>query len=214
MLKAVIFDMDGVIIDSNQYIYDNWNSYFEKKYNITIPKSEFGLRLGESHKHFTQHFVDNYASGEDAEEIADAIWQRYLDSRHRIELKKGVEHVLKYLHSKRYRVALATGANKEAALHMVERFSIKKYFDYIIAGDEVNRAKPNPEIFLKAAQAIGVAPEKCVVIEDAFMGLKAAKAAGMKCIMVDDAITKEQDHSMADAKIKDLLMLPKKLEEL
>ena len=217
--------MDGVIIDSNTFTsvwywltlesntfhYNNWNGYFEKNFNITIPKKEFGLKLGESHKHFTKFFVNKYTKGKDYEEISQEIHERYKNMRKNIPLKKGIKGTLRKFREKNYKIALATGANKKDALHIIKRFDLQNYFDFIIGGDEVKRAKPDPEIFLKAAQGLNLNPEECVVIEDALMGLQAAKAAGIKCVMVEDEITKNQDHSMADGKIENLLELKKVL---
>jgi putative hydrolase of the HAD superfamily len=214
MIRGVIFDMDGVIIDSNTFHYNNWNGYFEDRFKVTLPKEEFSLKLGESHRHFTEYFADKYAPNSDIKKIEKDIYQRYIDIREKIPLKQGVKKTLEKLKKNKFKIALATGANKEAAHHIIERFELKDYFDFVIAGDEVKRAKPNPEIFLKAAEGLNLRPEECVVIEDALMGLQAAKSAGMKCIMVEDEITKYQDHSRADAKISSLIMILDVLKDI
>ena len=206
MIKGIIFDMDGVVIDSNTFHYNNWSDYFKKNFNIDISKKEFGLRLGESHKHFTEYFRNKYAPNADIKKIEKDIYDRYIKVREDIPLKKGLKKTLQVIRPY-YKIALATGANKEAALHVINKFELQDYFDFIIAGDEVKRAKPNPEIFLKAVSGLKLKPEECLVIEDAFMGLQAAKSAGIKCIVVYDDITKNQDHSFADAKDYDFSFL-------
>lgn len=207
MIKGVLFDMDGVIIDSNTFHYNNWNGYFQDNFKVTIPKVEFGMKLGESHKHFTEYFVKTYAPNADLEKVKFDVIQRYLGMREDIPLKKGVKKILAFLKENKYKIAIASGARIQDVKHILELHEIKQYFDFEIGGDEVKRAKPAPEIFLKAASGLNLKPEECVVIEDALMGLMAAKSAGMKCIMVEDEITKNQNHEKADAKIKSLLEL-------
>lgn len=195
--------MDGVVIDSNGFHYNNWNSYFEENYNQTIPKVEFGMKLGESHHHFTEFFLGKYGNLKDFEKVEKKIYANYSEYRAKIPLKKNFKETLIKL-SKTYKIAIASGANKEAVDDTLKIYEITKYFDFKIGGDEVKRAKPSPEIFLKAAQGLNLNPKECVVIEDALMGLQAAKSANMKCIMVEDDITKNQDHSLADGKITDM----------
>ena len=111
--------------------------------------------------------------------------------------------------SKKYKIAIATGAPLSIANHHLETLNIKHYFKTIIAGDMIEHGKPHPDIFLKAATELNVKPTNCVVIEDALMGLIAARKANMKVVMVEDEFTKFQDHSKADFKILSLLELPK-----
>jgi HAD superfamily hydrolase (TIGR01509 family) len=206
MIKGIIFDMDGVIIDSNHIHYENWNSVFEKRFSVTIPKDEFASRLGESAKHFTEYFINRFKLNVTFEELSAELIGAYRDNSHKIILKAGIKEALPRLKDK-YRIALATGANKEMAMHTVATFEIADYFDFIIAGNEVKRAKPDPEIFLKAAEVIGLKPEECVVIEDAYLGIKAAKAAGMKVISIPDELTKYQDHRIADLRLSSISQL-------
>ncbi len=205
--------MDGVVIDSNSFHYNNWNSYFEEHFGVTLPKEEFGMKLGESHHHFTLHFVNKYANKADFEKVRSDIYARYSINREKIPLKKNFKETLIEL-SKNYKIAIASGANIEAVIDTLKIYGITKYFDFKIGGDQVKRAKPNPEIFLNAAKGIGLKPEECVVIEDAAMGLQAAKAANIKCIMVDDVITASQDHSAADGKIENFEELIEKIKKL
>lgn len=213
MIHGIIFDMDGVIIDSNTFHYNNWNGYFQDNFNVTIPKEDFGMKLGESHKHFTEYFAKKYASKADLEKIKVDVINRYIKYRETIPLKKGVRETLKNL-KQDYKIALASGGRIQDVKHILELHKIKQYFDFAIGGDEVKRSKPNPEIFLNAAAGLNLKPDECVVIEDALMGLMAAKSAGMKCIMVEDEITKNQNHENADAKIKSFLELPNILKNI
>ncbi len=210
MIKAIIFDMDGVLIDSNSICYDVWNEVFERRFNITLDKKEFASHLGESSKHFTEFFLKKYNLKCEYEDLNEELNTTFVKNRKRINLKKGIKEVLQKF-KKKYKIALATGADKEDALYTVTTFGITDYFDYIIAGNEVKIAKPNPEIFIKAAEVLKLKPEECVVIEDANLGIRAAKAAGMFVISIPDELTKSQDHSMANIHLKSISELDNKL---
>ena len=202
--------MDGVLIDSNSICYDVWNEVFERRFNITLDKKEFASHLGESSKHFTEFFLKKYNLKCEYEDLNEELNTTFVENRKRINLKKGIKEVLQKF-KKKYKIALATGADKEDALYTVTTFGITDYFDYIIAGNEVKIAKPNPEIFLKAAEVLKLKPEECIVIEDANLGIRAAKAAGMFVISIPDELTKSQDHSMANIHLKSISELDNKL---
>lgn len=210
MIKGIIFDMDGVVIDSNHLHYDNWNSYFEKNFGVTIPKEEFAYHLGESTKDFSNYFLKAYDVKIDFDEFRKVMVDRYFKRALTMELKDGFKETLAKL-SEDYKIALATGADLEHANHTLDKFGIRKYFQFITAGDLVKKAKPEPEIFLMAAGGLGLKPEDCIVVEDAYLGLQAAKRAGMKCVMVYDDLTASQDHSMSDIKLPTIRKLTKEL---
>ena len=128
--------------------------------------------------------------------------------RTKIKLKNSLKKILiKFKNS--YKLALATGANRLAAMDTVTTFGLNEYFDYIIAGDEVKEAKPDPEIFLKAAQGLNLKPEECVVIEDSRNGLLAAKAASMHCVVTTNGYTEDENFSEADIVVSELGDPPK-----
>jgi len=195
--------MDGVVIDSSPVLFQVWNGLFEKLFGLTVSKQEFAAQFGKNGLDFTKYFFDKYNLKMQPEEFYRRQFQNNERFRTDVHLKKGVLDQLKTLKPS-YKIALATGAPRESALDTVNTFHIKQYFDFIIGGDEVNEAKPNPEIFLKAAEALNLEPKQCVVVEDAILGIQAAKAANMTCIAVEDDFTKYQDHSMADFKIESM----------
>ena len=208
MIKGIIFDMDGVIIDSNGVHYERWNTLFQKKFKITLNKEEFASHLGESSKHFSEHFLKYTDSDATYDSLFPDLKDSYQRLKKKIVLKKGVITTLRAL-KKDYKIALATGANKKTAIETLTRFDILKYFDFIVGGDEVKNAKPAPEIFLKAADGLGIRNKDCVVVEDSYNGLIAAKKAGMHCIIIKDEFTKHQDHSKADRILESMEKLKK-----
>jgi beta-phosphoglucomutase len=204
MIKGIIFDMDGVVIDSNHIHYENWSSLFEDKFGKKIDKTFFAEHLGENPRDFTLNMIQNANLSLDYEDIFPYVRENYMRLKSKINLKPGIKEVLFWLKEKKYKIALATGAGKENAIDTLVRFGISDYFDYVVAGDEVKRAKPEPEIFLRAAEVLKLKSEECAVIEDAQLGLIAAKKAGMLAISIPDEFTKHQDHSMADIHLKSI----------
>ncbi len=211
MIKGIIFDMDGVIIDSSPVLYKVWNELFKKHFNIEIDKKEFASQFGKNGIHFTEYFFKKYNIKMPHEKFYRLMFSGNESIRKEIGLKKGVKKQLEIL-KKDYKIALATGAPKQAGLETLKRFNIINYFDFVIGGDCVEEAKPNPEIFLRAADALGLSNKNCVVVEDAILGIMAAKAAKMVCIVVEDEFTKYQDHSLADYKIKTMNELKKTID--
>lgn len=202
--------MDGVIIDSSPVLFEVWNELFEKHFNLTISKDEFASQFGKNGIHFTEYFFKKYNLTMNPVEFYELQFKDNERFRTGINLKQGVKEQLQIL-KPNYKIALATGAPKQAGLDTINAFKIKQYFDFVIGGDCVKVAKPNPEIFLRAAEALNLQPNQCVVVEDAILGIQAAKAANMKCIAVEDDFTKYQDHSIADYKIKSMNELNEKL---
>ena len=212
MIKGIIFDMDGVIIDSNRVHYENWNTVFKRRFGIVVPMEEFASRLGESSKDFTEYFIRKYNLKVNFNEIVKELRENFYNNSSKINLKKNVKEVLGRL-KQNYKIALATGANKEWAIDIITSNGLSDYFDYVIAGNEVKKAKPEPEIFLKAAEMLKLKPRECVVIEDASFGILAAKNAGMFVISIPDDFTKYQDHSKADLHLKSISEISTKLLE-
>ena len=124
--------------------------------------------------------------------------ERFCKKIPEIELVDNFMEFMLMLYEKGYKMALASSNNRKAVDAVVERFNLDKYFNFIISGEDVSKASPDPEIFLTAANNMKVEPKECLVIEDATNGVMAAKAAGMKCIGFKNPNSGKQDLSQAD----------------
>ena len=102
------------------------------------------------------------------------------------------------VYNEKYLLAMASSNTRKAIDKVMDIFSLSKYIKVSVSGEEVEKGKPNPEIFLKAAKKLGVEPKNCLIIEDTFVGIQAAKAAGMKCIGFKNPNSGDQDLSGAD----------------
>lgn len=193
--KGIIFDMDGVIFDTEKVYLDIWTKVFEK-YGYKMTKELYVTVMGTGRKNVIKTFVENF--GDDL-----PINEMYLEKDNElfniienegIPLKDGVFELFSVLKEKGYKIALGTSAKRERVEKQIKNIKLKESFDAIVCGDDVEKGKPNPDIFLKAAKEIGVTPEECFVVEDSPAGIKAAFNGGMKGIHVEDL--KEADNEI------------------
>lgn len=193
-IKAVIFDMDGVIFDTEMVYLDIWSKVFEK-YGYKMTKEIYSSVLGTGRENVKKVFLSNFGDNlpidimykEKDEELAKAVEKG-------IPLKNGAYEILTYLKKNNFKIALATSAVKERAIKQLNQANIEAFFYAIVCRDEVKETKPNPEIFLKAAERLNINPKECIVIEDSSAGIKAAFNAGMTAFHVVDL--KEADEEI------------------
>lgn len=186
-IEAVLFDMDGVIFDTESIYLDIWSKVF-RSYGYTMTKDVYISVMGRGRKNVIKTFVDLY--GQDLPIIQmykekDEKLMQVID-KGQVPMKVGVKEILTFLKGNGYKVALATSAKRERAIKQLKIANIKELFDCIVCGDEIINAKPNPEIFLKAAEELSIKSENCIVIEDSPAGIKSAYNANMIGIHVED----------------------------
>lgn len=187
-IEAVIFDMDGLLIDSETISFKCFQTVFSY-YGYEISKEYYINKLiGRNIKNIKEAILKEYGEEFKFDEIyyeKVKVMNDYIESNG-ILLKKGALELIEYLNKNKYKIAVATSTKRERAEKLLTMVKIKDYFQEIICGDEVINSKPNPEIFLKAAEKLGVNPEVCIVLEDSAAGIEAAHKAGMKGINVPD----------------------------
>ena len=196
-MEAVIFDMDGVIFDSERIVYEGWKELSEK-YGFKDLDIVYRKCIGVNITTCKQIYLDFY--GEDfpydryrEERVAD-YQAKY--SGGRLPMKPGVEKILAYLKERGFLIAIASSTSVALVEQQIRDAGLIKYFDVIVGGDQVSKSKPAPDIFIKAAELLGIRPESAYVIEDSYNGIRAAKTAGMRPIMVPDMV--EPDDEMRE----------------
>lgn len=187
MIKAVIFDLDGVIVDTAHYHYLAWKRLAkELGFDLTLEQNE--LLKGVSRMRSVEIILDLGGiklSEAEKERIANkknGWFVEYVNEMKPEEIFPGVKELLKSIRSKGLKVGLASSSKNAHAV--VNLLNIENEFDAIVDGTMIIHSKPDPEIFLLAASKLGVVPAECVVFEDAEAGVEAALAAGMKCVGV------------------------------
>lgn len=205
--EAVIFDLDGTILDNNSYHLKAWKQYL-LKIGRGMTDEEFNEHLNGR----TNKDVVRYLYGQDISE--ETIWQHTMDKEalyrelYRKDIKPvpGILDVFETLYQHQVPMAIATSGVQVNIDFMFEHVPIRKYFQAVVNSSHISKGKPDPEIFLKTASMLGVAPERCLVFEDAVVGVQAAKSAGMHVIAV--TTTEPAAHlGAADLIIKDYTAL-------
>lgn len=185
---AVLFDMDGVIFDSERAVLALWR---EIAAELSLPGiGEVFIQCVGTNKRRTEEIL--HAAYPTLDFTAfDAEVRRRFRARYdggRLPVKPGTEEILRTLRDRGLPLALASSTESGAVRRELEEAGLLRYFDAVIGGDQVHVSKPNPEIFLLAAKALDASPEACFVIEDSFNGIRAARAAGMHPVMVPDLL--------------------------
>ena len=212
-MKGIIFDLDGVIIHTDHYHYLAWKKMcdqFRLSFNKELNHQLRGVSRSESLEIILEH--NNVAFSTEQKHmmtnIKNDFYKEFLSSLSSDDLDKDVKKVLQELKASGYKLAI--GSSSRNAKYILENIGLLDFFDAISDGTNIEKSKPNPEVFIKAAQWLGLKNESCVVIEDAVSGLEAAKACGMIAIGIGEA--KESD--LADYKLNeftDLLEIVKSI---
>ena len=204
-MKAVIFDLDGVIVSTDHLHYLAWNKITDQEH-ISFNEEVNHLLRGLSREASLEVILKQTDKTFTLEEKNDLIMlknQYYLESIASLspdDLLEGIPELLGLLKDKGYKVAI--GSSSKNATYILKQIGLLDFFDAISDGNNIIHSKPDPEVFLKVADMLGVAPEACVVVEDAKVGIEAAKKAGMKAYAVGDALNSD----IKDGTLLDLML--------
>ncbi len=204
-IKAIIFDMDGVISDTQQL-----NSELEasclKKHGIEICAEELARKYaGIPERDCAEMIFKEYGKEVDLDKfVEDKLAKMTEYSRGRVSAVEGALELIRKLKESNFKLAVASSSTLEFIDLVLSELRIKDEFDILTSGQEVEFGKPNPEIFLLTAKRLGVLPSECLVIEDAGNGVMAAKKAGMKCVWLTEEKQPKQGEYSPDIKVKKL----------
>ncbi len=201
-MKAFIFDMDGVIVFTDKFHYQAWKKmaddmgiYFDEEINNRLR----GVSRADSLEIILERYEGKTLSQEKKAELMESknnTYRELLATMTPADVSDEVRNTLAELRNRGYKLAL--GSSSKNAKFILEKVNLMDAFDAISDGTNISKSKPDPEVFLKAAQFLGVEPSECWVVEDAYAGIDAAKNAGMKAIGIGDAA----EYEKADEKIE------------
>ncbi|MBR6790886.1 MAG: HAD family phosphatase [Oscillospiraceae bacterium] len=194
MISAVIFDMDGLMLDTERLFIESWDWAGEQ---LGVgPFGHLGYQTLGMTSESERIAIDEAFGGritlEQVNVLRKEYFRRYFEE-HGVPVKPGLFELLKWLKEQGIRTSVATSTPAESALSELRSAGILPYFDEAVCGDMIARSKPAPDIFLAAAAKLGVAPENCMVLEDSLNGIRAAFAAGMTSVMIPDLVQPDDE---------------------
>ena len=200
MLKAILFDMDGVIVDTEPLHHKAYHRMFVDV-NIKVSATLYESFTGKSTLSICEQLCSDFKLSETPQALVSLKRMHFnelFESDSGLALIEGVLDLIKDFHSNGLTLVLASSASMPNIDRIFKRFDLDQYFVAKLSGADLKASKPHPEIFIKAAEASGHAREYCMVIEDSTNGITAAKAAGIFCVGYNSANSKNQDYSEAN----------------
>lgn len=205
MIQTVIFDMDGVIVDTEPVHKYAYFQHFNQL-GIDVTPEMYSSFTGNSTRNIFERLKEQFRLTDEVQHLVETkrnLFNDAFDSKEDLYLLDGVEDLIKDLYSNGMQLVLASSSAKVTINRIFNRFELHKYFMHIVSGEDFPKSKPHPAIFEHAALLSQTPIENCVVIEDSTNGIMAAKAAGIYCIGYDSFHSKMQDYSLADMVISD-----------
>ncbi len=206
-LAAIIFDMDGVLVDSNAFHLSKWVDLF-RAHGVAFTEEDLPrMVLGPPNDVTFRRYLKADLTPEQIDELdeeLEANFRREIGPHART--MPGVRPLLDDCRAQGIPMAVASAAMTKNVDFLISTLGLRDYFHEMLSADDISHPKPDPEIYLKAAGKLGVDPAMCAVIEDSFVGIEAAKLAGMKCLAVASTFPSEElrRHTRADLIVPNL----------
>ncbi|PLS16464.1 HAD family hydrolase [Bacillus sp. M6-12] len=214
MIKAVIFDFDGLIVDTESVWYDAYKETMTS-YNVDLPLQEFAKCIGTSDTVLFAYLEEQMGETCNKEEIEEKAKSIVLAKMTSPKAREGVHEYLEEARNSGYQIALASSSSKEWVTTYLRELGLIHFFDHIITRDDVERVKPAPDLYLRAIEALNIDATEAIAFEDSLNGLQAALAAGLKCVIVPNPVTEglafENHHarltSMGEKRLSEVVSL-------
>jgi HAD superfamily hydrolase (TIGR01509 family) len=204
MIKAIIFDMDGVMIESEP-LWEKTERILLRRRSIDYNPTYRDKIVGLNQKDSAELLKETFGLPETIEEIiAERVEILISLYEEELELVPGLVPLLEELKRKEFLLALASSSPLRVINFVLDKFSLGEFFSVVVSGDSVELGKPHPDIYLHTTKKLGVPPEECLVIEDSINGVKSAKKAGMTCIAIPDKRLNQEEFQTADLIIDSL----------
>ena len=205
-IKGIIFDLDGVLFDSEYYQWQGWVEPL-REYGIELTKVMYFNYAGKSGKQIDEELIKDFNLNIPVGTLLEAkkvLIEKWFNEKTMPIMPFAKEAAEFFVNNPKFKVGLCSGGDKGEILTKLEKNDFVKYFSVITAGSDVARSKPWPDIYLLAAEKLRLKPEECLAFEDTQYGLQAAKSAGVYCFAVPNEYSEKQDFSKSDKVISSL----------
>lgn len=205
-VRAVIFDLDGTVVDS-MWVWKDIDIEYLKRFGMDLPDDLQDAIAGISVTQTAVYFKERFKISDSIDKII-ADWNEMAKDKysHEVPLKAGALEFIKYLKYNNIPCAIATSNSTDLTRAVLESHGLKGYFDVVLTGEDIHKGKPDPDVYIETARLLNVKPEECLVFEDIPLGIIAAKAAGMSCVAIDDEFSADdldKKRELADYYIHD-----------
>ncbi len=211
-ISAVIFDLDGIIVDSEPLQLESFNQILSQ-YRVSLTPLEFKQYVGTTQPFIFGELKKRYTIGESIEALIErkkAVYLRLV--KEKMQPKEGLVELASWLQRKGVRTGIASSSPPADILAILDLLGLGGLFERVVSAFGLPHSKPFPDVYLKAAAELGVPPETCLALEDSGYGVEAAKRAGMVCIAVPNFFTEDQDFLQADHRVGSLQAAQKLIE--
>tara|TARA_B110000438_G_scaffold112303_1_gene110223 strand:+ start:5079 stop:5735 length:657 start_codon:yes stop_codon:yes gene_type:complete len=206
MLKAVIFDMDGVIVNSEPLHHLAYKKMFEE-FKLDVSNSLYESFTGQSTYSICEQLCEIFDLKVDANSLVLSKRKHFkiiFENDSSFEMIDGAMNLIKDYFENNLTLVLASSASMTNIERIFKKFDLNKFFKAKISGADLKESKPNPEIFVKAAELAGFKKDECIVIEDSTSGIMASKSAGIYCVGYNSYNSKNQNYDNANLVVSDL----------
>lgn len=217
MIEAVIFDCDGLIVDTETAWYEAFCDIY-RQYGAELPIEKYVQCVGTDFRYFDPYKYLELCTGKTfrREELEQELMHRHEMKMEQAQLRPGVESYLQEASELGLKIGLASSSPRKWVMTYLQRYQIDAYFDTICTADDVEAIKPDPALYILACSRLGVSPERALAFEDSVNGLEAARRAGLRTVVVPNPVTRHLDFGAYDRKIESMahIRLRQLLDEL
>jgi len=203
MIKALIFDLDGTLANTEHLHHQAWEKTLLNNGVARFPLETFMNYVGTSNEKVAEDYIKSDNIRKNTAELVREKQTLFRDLIPGIELTRGAREIIDRYHTT-FQLAIASSSYKNEIMLLLNSHKLNDYFDLVIGGDMVRRKKPDPEIYLKAQQSLGVLPEECIAFEDSEHGLSSAKNAGLYGVAIPNQFTLNHNFERADLTLNSL----------
>lgn len=204
MIKGIIFDFDGLILDTESHQYELFQQLF-KEHNVELPFDRWLACIGTK----TDFSLFSYLTEQSINEISEqqlrlVFQQQFVTGLAEMEAREGVREYLKEAKELGLSIGLASSSDEKWVRGHLSNLGLLDYFDCILTSDDVEYVKPSPELYIKAVNCLGLKPDECIAFEDSVNGMTAAKAAGLTCFIVPNFVTSHMTFNGMDGRLNSM----------